>query len=62
MYAQYCSYAQKIKRLKLQRRDPIRELVSYLANYLVDAFVALGGGVDKSGFVSKTNLMEIVKR
>jgi len=28
----------------------------------VDAFVALGGRADKSGFVNKSALMEIVKR
>jgi hypothetical protein len=30
--------------------------------YAVDAFVALGGLADKSGYVNKNMLMEIVKR
>lgn len=30
--------------------------------YAVDAFVALGGHADKSGYVNKNVLMEIVKR
>ena len=29
---------------------------------IVDAFVALGGKSDKSGYVNKSALMEIVKR
>ena len=30
--------------------------------YSVDAFVALGGQRDKSGYVNKTNLIETIKR
>lgn len=62
MLAQYSCPTQKGKRLKLQRRSSLVKRISYLALYLVDAFVALGGKSDKSGYVSKTNLMEIVKR
>ena len=29
---------------------------------LVDAFVALGGQRDKTGYVNKTNLIETIKR
>jgi hypothetical protein len=29
--------------------------------YAVDAFVALGGGTDKSGYVSKTTLISTIK-
>ena len=29
---------------------------------LVDAFVALGGSIDKSNFVSKSNLIETIQR
>jgi hypothetical protein len=32
------------------------------SNYLVDAFVALGGLLDKSGAVTKTTLIETIKR
>ena len=62
MFAQYSCPTQKGKRRKLQRRSSLVKRISYLALYLVDAFVALGGKSDKSGYVSKTNLMEIVKR
>ena len=33
-----------------------------MVDYAVDAFVALGGAADKSGYVNKSTLMEIVKR
>ena len=62
VFAQYGCHAQERKGLKLQRGNPWGERVPYTAIYSVDAFVALGGNADKSGYVSKTNLMEIVKR
>lgn len=37
-------------------------IVKYFNDFLVDAFVALGGHVDKSGAVSKTTLIETIKR
>jgi hypothetical protein len=37
-------------------------IVIFFTNFSVDAFVALGGNVDKSGAVSKTTLIETIKR
>lgn len=37
-------------------------IVKFFINFSVDAFVALGGHVDKSGAVSKTTLIETIKR
>jgi hypothetical protein len=37
-------------------------IVFFILNHLVDAFVALGGNVDKSGVVGKTSLIETIKR
>ncbi len=31
-------------------------------NNSVDAYVALGGSIDRSGYVRKTNLIETIKR
>ncbi len=58
----YCSFHQKIARLKLQRINSGRELVLYIHNNVVDAFVALGGQPDKSGYVNKSKLMEVIKK
>jgi hypothetical protein len=33
-----------------------------ISSILVDAFVALGGGADKGGYVRKSSLIETIKR
>ncbi len=48
----------KIIKVKLQKKiNIVKNLL-----ILVDAFVALGGSADKSGTVSKTSLIETIKR
>ena len=60
------NYAAQIKK---EREDNSKtdfaednEYCNFLTNFSVDAFVALGGNVDKSGAVSKTTLIETIKR
>lgn len=60
--SQYRSHVKERKRRKLSRWNSWRKLIPYIIFYSVDAFVALGGKADKSGYVSKSSLMEIVKR
>jgi hypothetical protein len=48
----------RITEEKLRRKtSTVRSLL-----IIVDAFVALGGSADKSGTVSKTSLIETIKR
>ncbi len=44
------------------KQQKITSIVIYIFYKIVDAFVALGGHVDKSGAVSKTALIETIKR